>query len=200
MKSELILRAKKSSQEKLGMNKILRTLPLLVMFFISLALAMGLFNKDTSKLVDTLHNGKKFVDFEVKTLGRDTMFSPKLFGKGRVVMVNVFASWCVPCVQEHALLMNLSQKIDIYGVAWKDSPEAILRYLQSRGNPFVQVAVDEAGTTTIPMALTGVPETFILDRNGAIALHYKAMLNEDSLKTLILPLIEKLNSENEPAS
>lgn len=176
-------------------NIWLRILPLLIMLLLTIALAMGLFNRNPPSAIDTLNNGKVFPDFTIASLGKDTMFSPKLFG-GRVLVVNAFASWCEPCAAEHDLLMELAQKVNIYGVAWKDKPEAVLRYLQERGNPFQEVGVDELGDTTIKMFLTGVPETFILNKKGEIVLHYKAPLTEEVIKTLILPLIIQLNNEN----
>lgn len=174
------------------MNNKLRMLPLLILFILGGALAAGLFNGKKTDNIDTLNIGKNFADFEIPSLGKDTKFSPKLLS-GQVIVVNVFASWCVPCNVEHAVLVKLAQKVNIYGVAWKDKPEAVLAYLQKRGNPFVQVGIDETGKTTVPMFLTGVPETFILDKNGAIAFHYKSVINNEIVNTLMLPLIEKLN-------
>jgi DsbE subfamily thiol:disulfide oxidoreductase len=158
---------------------------------------MGLFSKDQSKSksFDTLNNGKIFSDFELPSVGSDKIFSPRIF-TGKVVMVNVFASWCEPCAAEHPTLMKLAKKVNIYGVAWKDKPDAVFRYLQERGNPFQQVGNDENGKATIPMFLTGVPETFLLNKKGQIILHYKAALDDEVVNKLIIPLIDKLNNEN----
>ena len=174
------------------MSNKLRIIPLLIMFVLSGALAAGLFSGKKTDYTDTLNNGKNFADFEIPSLGKNTLFSPKLF-IGQVLVVNVFASWCVPCNAEHSVLMKLAQKVNIYGVAWKDKPEAISAYLQKNGNPFVQVGIDEVGKSTVSMFLTGVPETFILDKNGAIVFHYKSVIDDKIVNTLMLPLIEKLN-------
>ncbi len=177
-------------------DKMLRLIPLLVMLVLSAALAMGLFSKGKNDAIYVVNNGKTLPYFEIPSLGNDTNFSPQLFGKGRAVVVNVFASWCVPCAAEHELLVELAKKVNIYGIAWKDKPESVINYVNERGNPFQQIGLDATGEATLPLALTGVPETFVLDRNGAIALHYKAPLNEDIITKLIIPMVTQLNTQN----
>lgn len=173
----------------------LRMVPLLVMLLLSSALALGLFNKNTDNLVDDKRIGQSFPDFELPALGgAGETFSPKIFA-GRVSVVNIFASWCEPCSKEHDILLKLAQKVNIYGVAWKDTPEKALKYLHDRGNPFQKIGVDQAGMTTIPMGLTGVPETFVLDKNGAIAFHYRSVLTQELVDKVIIPLVNKLNQE-----
>lgn len=180
-------------------QKLIRMLPLLVMFILSAALGLGLFNKGNNNEIDQLSTGKKISGFELPSLGKETMFKPELFAGGRVVVVNVFASWCVPCAQENGLLLKLAQKVNIYGIAWKDKPADAFNFLKENGNPYQEIGIDEEGKTTIPMAITGVPETFVLGKDGAIALHYKATLTEDVLNNLIIPLVKKLNAENAKA-
>ncbi len=177
------------------MNEKLRIIPLLILFILGGALAAGLFNNKIIDNVDRINNGKKFGNFEIPSLGKETSFSPQLFS-GKILVVNAFASWCVPCAAEHELLMKLAQKVNIYGIAWKDKPDAVFAYLQKKGNPFQQIGIDETGKTTVPMFLTGVPETFILDKEGKIILHYKNVLNEEVVNTIILPIIDKLNNPN----
>jgi len=176
----------------------MQMLPLLIMFLISVALALGLFNKGNGD-IDQLSNGKKLSGFELPSLGKTTMFTPELFGGGRVKIVNVFASWCVPCAQENELLMKLAQKANIYGIAWKDKPINAFNFLKENGNPYQEIGIDEEGITTVPLAITGVPETYVLDKNGVIALHYKAPLTDDVLNSLVIPLVNKLNLENAQA-
>jgi cytochrome c biogenesis protein CcmG, thiol:disulfide interchange protein DsbE len=176
-------------------SNILRMLPLLILFLLSLTIGFGLFdNRDEN--VDIANQGKKFSAFELPSLGKSELFTPALFGDGRVLIVNIFASWCEPCAAEHELLMNLARSVNIYGIAWKDNPADTLKYLQERGNPFQQIGIDETGITTVPMAITGVPETFILDKSGAIALHYKAALTEDIIANVFMPLIKTLNAQD----
>ncbi len=176
-------------------QKLIQMLPLIIMFLLSMALAFGLFNKSNND-IDQLSSGKPMAGFELPSLGKTTMFTPSLFGGGNVKIVNVFASWCMPCAQENDVLMKLAQKVNIYGIAWKDKPLAAFNFLKENGNPYQEIGIDEEGKTTVPLAITGVPETFVLDKNGVIALHYKLPLTEEVLNTLIIPLVKKLNSEN----
>ena len=181
------------------MNTILRIMPMLILFLLSCAIALGMFNNKNVDPVDRLHYGLTFPYFELPSLTKDSLFTPKLFGNGQVMVVNVFASWCAPCAQEHGLLMRLASKASMYGVAWKDKSDNVFAYLKEKGNPFQMIGVDETGVITVPMAISGVPETYVLNKNGGIAFHYRAQLTEDIVNNVIIPLIDKLNLENVPA-
>jgi len=91
-------------------------------------------------------------------------------GDGRVSIVNVWASWCVPCRDEHPVLMELAkdEKLRVFGINYKDRPENARRFLGALGNPYQAVGVDENGRSAIDWGVYGVPETFIIDRNGVI--------------------------------
>lgn len=91
--------------------------------------------------------------------------------KGQVSIVNIWASWCGPCRQEHPVLMELSQdeSFQIIGINYKDQPTNALRFLGSLGNPYDRVGVDTDGRTSIEWGVYGVPETFIVGRDGMIA-------------------------------
>ena len=89
--------------------------------------------------------------------------------RGRVVWVNFFASWCVPCATEAPALQALeAQGVPIVGVAYKDDPVATRRFLQRRGDPFTQVLVDRDGAAGIDWGVSGVPETFVLSPDGRV--------------------------------
>lgn len=182
------------------MSKKARLIPFFGLLAISVVLAFGMFVHSNEKPIDGFVIGKKFAVFSAPLLwGGGKQFSPDSFA-GQVAVVNVFASWCEGCFVEHESLLHLSQllkempTVKIYGIAWKDTPEKIKDYLSQRGNPFYQVVVDSDGNGTIPMGLTGVPETFIVDKNGKIAFHYKAAISYEMIETTILPLLEKLNN------
>ena len=95
---------------------------------------------------------------------------------GHVTLVNVFASWCVECHDEHEMLMSLAQDaelkakgVTLSGIAYKDKPEDARRYLGAKGNPFAAVGNDESGRTGIDFGVYGVPETFVVKGDGTIA-------------------------------
>jgi cytochrome c biogenesis protein CcmG, thiol:disulfide interchange protein DsbE len=98
------------------------------------------------------------------------------------ILVNFFASWCEACLGEMRCLATL-QKIDIpmWGIAYKDKPDTISKFLQGTGNPYTQVGFDVSGDTAIDWGVTGVPETFLLDRNGVIRWHWSGPLTTNML-------------------
>jgi len=179
------------------MNKFSRVMPVFAMLLLSIVLAVGMYKHSKEKPVDDRRIGEKFTEFSVPMLwGGDKNFSQKYFF-GQISVINIFASWCQGCLVEHQSLMRLAQtgKVKIYGIAWKDTPEKIKNYLRRNGNPFQLVGVDEKGDITVPLGLTGVPETFVVDKYGKIAFHYTSSLNDEVVQTQILPLLEKLKNE-----
>lgn len=92
---------------------------------------------------------------------------------GRPVLVNFFASWCVPCVEEAGVLMGLKQAgVPLYGIAYKDKPEATAAFLARHGNPYARLGRDDAGLTGIDWGITGVPETYLIDKTGIVRWRY----------------------------
>ena len=111
--------------------------------------------------------------------------------KGKVVVLNVFASWCGPCRDEHPLLMQLAATAPfsaghaiLAGLNHKDEPENARRFLGTHGNPYGVVGTDRNGRSSIDWGVYGVPETFVVDRNGKIAMKHVGPLNEKSLVDL----------------
>jgi len=94
--------------------------------------------------------------------------------KGQVALVNFFASWCEPCRDEHGVLMRLSGDagVALYGIAYKDKPEDTERFLKQLGDPYRAIGLDESGRTAIDFGVYGVPETFVIDRQGKIRLRH----------------------------
>jgi len=114
--------------------------------------------------------------------------------KGQVVLVNFFASWCIPCRLEHPLLMGLADetKVPLYGIAYKDQPADAAHYLAQLGNPYRRVGLDEAGRVGIDFGVYGVPETYVIDRAGRIRLRYVGPISAEDVKRQLLPLIKEL--------
>ena len=107
-------------------------------------------------------------------------------GKGGVTLVNVFASWCGPCREEHPSLNKLAadQRIRLVGINYKDSPENARRFLGGLGNPYAAVGVDPKGRAAIDWGVYGVPETFVVGPDGTVRYKFVGPLSEGSLAQL----------------
>jgi cytochrome c biogenesis protein CcmG, thiol:disulfide interchange protein DsbE len=113
--------------------------------------------------------------------------------KGTVTVLNVWASWCVPCRDEAALLMALAgdKRIRLVGINYKDQPDNARRFLGRFGNPFVASGTDANGRAAIEWGVYGVPETFIVGRDGKIAYKLVGPLTPENLERVVKPEIEK---------
>jgi cytochrome c biogenesis protein CcmG/thiol:disulfide interchange protein DsbE len=109
---------------------------------------------------------------------------------GRPVMINFFASWCVPCVEEAPSLMALKQQgVPIFGIAYKDKTDATTGFLKQNGDPYARIARDEAGRAAIDFGLYGVPETYVVDRNGIVRWRWAGALTDDVIQQSLMPLL-----------
>jgi cytochrome c biogenesis protein CcmG/thiol:disulfide interchange protein DsbE len=113
--------------------------------------------------------------------------------KGPVTLLNVWASWCGPCREEAPLLMKLAEdkRIRIVGINYKDNPGNARRFIGRYGNPFSAVGTDLAGRASIDWGVYGVPETFLIGRDGRIAYKLVGEITAANLETIIKPMIEK---------
>jgi cytochrome c biogenesis protein CcmG/thiol:disulfide interchange protein DsbE len=113
--------------------------------------------------------------------------------KGAVTVLNVWASWCVPCRDEAALLMSLSgdKRVRLVGINYKDQPDNARRFLGRFGNPFSASGADANGRAAIEWGVYGVPETFIVGRDGKIAYKLVGPLTPENLERVVKPEIEK---------
>ena len=113
--------------------------------------------------------------------------------KGKVTVLNVWSSWCAPCREEHPILLGLAQdgRFDLAGLDYKDPPDKALNFLTEFGTPFSAIGVDPDGRTAINWGVYGVPETFVIGKDGKIAFKHVGPLTVDSAKTELLPQIEK---------
>jgi cytochrome c biogenesis protein CcmG/thiol:disulfide interchange protein DsbE len=113
--------------------------------------------------------------------------------EGAVTLVNVWASWCVPCHDEVPYLEQLSRdkRIQLVGINYKDTPDNARRFLNRYGNPFAATGRDEAGRTSIDWGVYGVPETFLVGRDGRIAYKLVGPITAENLARTLQPEIEK---------
>ena len=118
-------------------------------------------------------------------------FSTADLGKGKPAIVNFWASWCVPCVEEHPQLVALARRtgVALYGVNHKDQPANARRFLERYGNPFLAVGSDANGRAAIEWGVYGMPETFIVDAQGRVAYKHVGPISPETLEKRILPAL-----------
>lgn len=113
--------------------------------------------------------------------------------EGKLSLVNVWASWCVPCRQEHPILLELSRdpRVELVGINYKDKNGNALNFLRELGNPFSAVGVDPAGKAAIDWGVYGIPETYLVAPDGEILFKQIGPFTTESLRDKLLPAIEK---------
>lgn len=138
--------------------------------------------------------GKPAPNFELPVLGEpERRFGPGEL-KGRPWMLNVWASWCVTCREEHPVLVDLAKKkvVPILGLNYKDKPEEAIAWLRHFGDPYDLSIVDADGRVGIDYGVYGVPETYVMDRDGVIRFKHIGALTPEVVENRILPLLKTL--------
>ena len=145
--------------------------------------------------------GRAVPQFELPLLlePEQTFSSEQL--KGRVSLVNIWASWCVSCRYEHDLLVQMSRNTDIsiIGINYKDERADALKWLRDTGNPYEASIFDYDGRAAIDWGAYGTPETFVVDQQGVIRYKHTGPITEEKLRDEIMPLINKLREAGDTA-
>jgi cytochrome c biogenesis protein CcmG/thiol:disulfide interchange protein DsbE len=120
--------------------------------------------------------------------------------RGRVYLLNVWASWCVSCKDEHVVLMDMARRqlVLIIGLNYKDKPADGRAWLAERGDPYEMTLVDESGRVGIDLGVYGVPETFVVDKRGVLRYKQIGPITPDVLENVLLPKIRTLTAESAP--
>ena len=114
---------------------------------------------------------------------------------GHPYIINVFASWCTTCQEEHKLWLEISQKniVKIYGIDYLDTEYKVQQWLNTHGNPYTKIAKDYSGKVGNILGVTGVPETFVFNKDGKIILYIHGTISKDIWENQILKLIQNQN-------
>lgn len=132
--------------------------------------------------------------FNLPTLGTDQLITNQDI-IGQISLINIWATWCPGCLEEHEFLMQLSnspQAIPIIGINWKDKTELAMLWLEESGNPYSEVLVDSVGKTAIDFGVYGAPETFLVDEEGVIKYKHIGPLSPQIWNREIIPIIHTM--------
>ncbi|RKZ46744.1 MAG: DsbE family thiol:disulfide interchange protein [Gammaproteobacteria bacterium] len=177
------------------MNRYLLPLALFAVLVLFLAIGLGIDPKRVpSPLID-----KPLPAFNLPKLKTPDYNIKSTDFYGEVVLLNVWASWCVSCRAEHPLFVELAKSNNgpsIYGINYKDKRTDAIEWLKYFGNPYQASAFDQHGLTGIDLGVYGVPETYIIDRSGIIRYKHIGPVTQDALNKKIMPLIKKLKASN----
>lgn len=170
-------------------------LPLILFLGVVFLLWKGLFLHPAevpSPLVD-----KPVPTFELPLLHYPNKVTTNKDFLGHITLLNVWASWCKACAEEHAFLLELAKNeyLTLYGLNYKDDQIAAQKWLKELGDPFQIIATDKLGNVAIDWGVYGTPETFLIDKKGVIRYKHIGPLTPESYKKNIEPLIEKIRKE-----
>ena len=165
-------------------------IPIVVFLLLVVVFSFGLFN-DPRELPSPFL-GERAPTFEVPSLTEPERVVGSSAYDGQVALVNVWATWCVGCRQEHDFLMQLAAAgtIPIYGINWRDNRPDALSWLQQLGDPYVFSAYDEDGRVGIDWGVYGAPETFLIGADGIVLHKHLGPLTPDIWENDFVPLIE----------
>lgn len=158
--------------------------------FLVLAVGLGVGLTLKPREIPSALIGKPVPEFDLPAVeGRDGGLSSADLRMGTPALVNVFASWCGPCRQEHPLFMELARTTDftIFGLNQRDAPDDASRWLEVFGDPYDKTGADLSGRTSIDWGVYGVPETFVVDGSGCIQYKHISVMTRDVLEEEILP-------------
>ena len=167
-------------------------LPLALFLVLVVFLAIGL-SRDPHEVPSPLVN-KPAPAFVLPQLSNSQQIFKSEEMRGRVWLLNVWASWCVACREEHPLLVELSRTgvVPIYGLNYKDERRNALAWLEAFGDPYTLSLADTDGRVGIDYGVYGVPETFVIDRNGVIRYKQIGPVTAEALQEKIIPLVKEL--------
>lgn len=177
---------------------MIRWLPLIIIATLVVFLTVILFTKPQREV----HTDKSPMLGKVITLPELTSLRGEIpitlvSESEQPVVLNLFASWCVPCLAEHPLFSKLqAEGHTLFGIGWSDAQDNITQWLQEHGDPFNAVWLDPDGDTAVPLGLRGVPETYVLHK-GRVLFHHAGVLTPHMVEEEIRPLLAPVEEETE---
>ncbi len=176
------------------MNRLLFILPVVIFAIVIAAFGYGL-TRDPSKLPSMLIDRPlPPLDLPPLTAGQPGLQTAALTGEP--ALLNVFASWCMPCRVEHPVLLDLKAKgVAVYGLDWKEPAADGAKWIAELGDPYRVIGNDESGRAGIELGVTGVPETFVIDKKGRVRYKHVGPISPQDYDEKLAPLLAKLRAE-----
>ncbi|SJM33677.1 DsbE family thiol:disulfide interchange protein [Mesorhizobium delmotii] len=176
-------------------RRLVFLLPVTLFAVLAGLLAWGLTRNATD--IPSALIGKAVPEFSLPPVQGRTLGLSSSDLRHEVSLINVFASWCVACREEHPVFMQLaaSKKVPLHGLNYKDRPDDAAQWLDTMGDPYARTGADLNGRVAIDWGVYGVPETFVVSADGHIAYKHIGAVTEQALNETILPLVERLQTE-----
>ena len=161
-------------------SKVIPLILISIFFLIFIIFFKGL--KNSNIYTPNTNLEKKVPSFELKSFENNNIISEKIFKGDKYYLMNIWASWCIPCRDEHEFLMELNknQKIELIGFNYKDNFKNASSFLKDLGNPYDIIVLDKDGTSSIDWGAYGVPESFLIYQNNIIK-RFIGPINNDNL-------------------
>jgi len=177
------------------MNKAIRFIPLILVIILGIVLYRGL-SLNPQDMPSALV-GKPMPNFSLATLLDENKTVTKADLKGDVILINVWATWCVYCKYEFPDLIDIAKKenISLYGVNSKDDRAMAKQWINNLGNPYIFSVFDEEGSLGLDMGVYGAPETFVVDHHGIIRKRFAGVINPSTWRQEFKPLLAQLKQE-----
>lgn len=182
------------------MNKMIRFIPLVLFIALGAILYRGL-SLNPQDIPSALI-GKKIPSFKLTQLLKPDVMLTEQDLKGEIVLLNVWATWCVYCKYEHPYLVDIAKsgRVSLYGLNYKDIRVDATQWLVDYENPYILSVFDEQGRLGIELGVTAAPETFVIDPSGIVRMKHVGPIDANVWKEKFIPLIELLEKENQGAS
>ena len=180
------------------MRKLSVLLPLILAIALIAIFSVSLLSGRDSQTIPSARVNQPVPEFSVPRFNTATdnllTASDLTSPAGTVTLLNIWASWCTPCLAEHPYITELAAQdhIRLIGLNYKDTPEAARKFLTTYGNPYNQIGIDKDGNIAIDLGVYGVPETYVIDDAGIIRYKVVGPVTPDVIKTELTPLIKQL--------
>jgi cytochrome c biogenesis protein CcmG, thiol:disulfide interchange protein DsbE len=175
-------------------NRWLYVLPLLMLVIMAAFFAYALTqNRNPADIGEPLV-GHKAPQIDLPPLHEGGARLTSADWQGKVTVVNFFASWCAPCLVEHPLFLRMKgEGVRLQGINYRNKPEEAKAWLARLGDPYERIGADPDGKAGVEFGISGVPETFVIDKAGIVRLHLRRPLTPDDVNTVILPRVRELS-------